>query len=82
MVKLICTLLLSDVCSAGVFALLNALSALRYLQSRITGKQFKTLFLAAVVFSAGMVFVAVVALTYAGVIAPWSGRFYSLYDTG
>ena len=32
--------------------------------------------------SAGLVFAAVVGLTYAGVIAPWSGRFYSLYDTG
>jgi len=32
--------------------------------------------------SAGLVFLAVVGLTYAGLIAPWSGRFYSLWDTG
>ena len=34
------------------------------------------------VFSAALVFVGVVFLTYLGYIAPWSGRFYSLYDTG
>ena len=34
------------------------------------------------VVSAGLVFLAVIVLTYAGYVAPWSGRFYSLYDTG
>ena len=66
----------------GVFLLLNALALLRYLQSSLTGRQFKTVFLAGVVLSAGAVFTGVVLLTYLGYIAPWSGRFYSLYDTG
>ncbi len=48
----------------------------------MTGRQFPTLFLAAVVVSAGLVFLLVVALTYFGYVAPWSGHFYSLYDTG
>ena len=26
--------------------------------------------------------VGIVALTAAGIVAPWSGRFYSLWDTG
>ncbi|CAI8025341.1 Dolichyl-diphosphooligosaccharide--protein glycosyltransferase subunit STT3B [Geodia barretti] len=68
--------------AAGVFLLLNALALLRYLQSSLTGRQFKTVFLAGVVLSAGAVFTGVVLLTYLGYIAPWSGRFYSLYDTG
>ena len=68
--------------AAGVFALLNAYGLLKYLQARLTGKQFRKLFFAAVVASAGVVFVAVVLLTYLGYVAPWSGRFYSLYDTG
>ena len=68
--------------AAGVFALLNAYGALKYLQSHLTGKQFRRLFLTAVVGSAGVVFVSVVGLTYLGYVAPWSGRFYSLYDTG
>lgn len=66
----------------GVFLLLNAMALLKYLQASLTGKQFKTLFYAAVVTSAGTVFAGVVLLTYMGYIAPWSGRFYSLYDTG
>jgi dolichyl-diphosphooligosaccharide--protein glycosyltransferase len=31
---------------------------------------------------AALVFASVVLLTYAGYVAPWSGRFYSLWDTG
>ena len=42
----------------------------------------RRLFFAAIVASAGLVFVAVVLLTYLGYVTPWSGRFYSLYDTG
>lgn len=68
--------------AAGVFILLNAFAVLRYLQASLTGRQFKTLFFAALVFSAGVVFIGVVGLTYMGYVAPWSGRFYSLYDTG
>ena len=68
--------------AAGVFALLNAYGLLKYLQARLTGRQFKKLFFAAVVASAGLVFVLVVLLTYLGYVAPWSGRFYSLWDTG
>ncbi len=68
--------------AAGVFVLLHAYGVLKYLQLRLTGKQFKRLFVSAVVMSAGLVFLAVVALTYLGYVAPWSGRFYSLYDTG
>ena len=66
----------------GVFLLLNAVALLRYMQASLTGSQFKTLFLGGVVLSAGVVFAGVVMLTYMGYIAPWSGRFYSLYDTG
>ena len=68
--------------AAGVFALLNAYGFLKYLQARLTGSQFRQLFFFAVIASAGLVFVSVVALTYLGFVAPWSGRFYSLYDTG
>ena len=35
-----------------------------------------------VTLAAGGVFAAVVGLTMLGVVAPWSGRFYSLWDTG
>lgn len=62
--------------------LLHAFSFLKYIQARLSGKQFRQLFTWLVIVSAGIVFLAVVGLTYAGFVAPWSGRFYSLYDTG
>lgn len=68
--------------SAGVFLLLNAYAFLKYIQNFMTRSDFKTFFLTAVVSAAGVVFLGVVLLTYAGYIAPWSGRFYSLWDTG
>lgn len=60
--------------STGVFLLLNAVGALKYIQSLITKTELKALFLAAAATAAGGVFLAVIGLTYAGVIAPWSGR--------
>merc|ERR1719462_427125 len=68
--------------SAGVFALLQAVAFIKYIQTYLTKKDFKVFFLTAGTIAAGLVFTAVVALTWAGVIAPWSGRFYSLWDTG
>lgn len=67
---------------AGVFVLLNAYAFLRYVQTFISRSEVKVIFIGAVIAVAGAVFMAVVVLTYAGYIAPWSGRFYSLWDTG
>lgn len=53
-----------------------------FIRQQVPNKQFQTLLrsLILIIFaaSAGML----VLLTVSGVIAPWSGRFYSLYDTG
>jgi dolichyl-diphosphooligosaccharide--protein glycosyltransferase len=68
--------------SAGVFALLQAVAFFSYLRQFLTKSDFKVFFLTAGTIAAGLVFTAVVGLTWAGVIAPWSGRFYSLWDTG
>lgn len=68
--------------AAGVFALLNAYAALRYIQSHLTKAEFRYFFIISIVGAAGLVFLTVVGLTWAGFIAPWSGRFYSLWDTG
>ncbi|XP_019630138.1 PREDICTED: dolichyl-diphosphooligosaccharide--protein glycosyltransferase subunit STT3B-like isoform X1 [Branchiostoma belcheri] len=71
--------------SAGVFALLIAYGFLKYLHthlSSLTKSEMRSLFFFAVAASAAAVLMAVVYLTYAGYVAPWSGRFYSLYDTG
>jgi dolichyl-diphosphooligosaccharide--protein glycosyltransferase len=68
--------------SAGVFLLLNAFAFLKYIQSFLTRSEIKMFFFTAITSIAGVVFLGVVLLTYAGYIAPWSGRFYSLWDTG
>lgn len=68
--------------SAGVFALLQAVALLKYLQNFLTKSEFRVFFFFAASVAAGVVFLTVVGLTWAGVIAPWSGRFYSLWDTG
>uniref|UniRef100_A0A8K9UI46 dolichyl-diphosphooligosaccharide--protein glycotransferase n=1 Tax=Oncorhynchus mykiss TaxID=8022 RepID=A0A8K9UI46_ONCMY len=68
--------------AAGVFALLQAYALLQYLKNRLTKQEFQTLFFLGVSLAAGVVFLTVIYLTYTGYIAPWSGRFYSLWDTG
>uniref|UniRef100_A0A8D8V0C3 dolichyl-diphosphooligosaccharide--protein glycotransferase n=2 Tax=Cacopsylla melanoneura TaxID=428564 RepID=A0A8D8V0C3_9HEMI len=70
--------------ASGVFVLILAVGALNYMQSILSKadyKSFKYFFVWATLVAAGVVFLTVVVLTYAGYIAPWSGRFYSLWDT-
>ncbi len=61
--------------SLGVFALLNAVAILRYLQSKLSSSEIKYVFTIGVLIAAAAVFCVVVLLTYAGIIAPWSGRY-------
>lgn len=68
--------------ASGVFALLLAVAVLKHMQSVLSKQEFKKLFLIGGLAAAGVVFLAVVLLTLTGVVAPWSGRFYSLWDTG
>lgn len=68
--------------AAGVFALINAYALLKFIQSFMSRREFRYVFFVGVFGAAGAVFGAVVMLTYFGYIAPWSGRFYSLWDTG
>lgn len=65
-----------------MFALLIAVGVLKFVQSKLTKTEFKYFFFVSALIAAGAVFMTVVGLTYLGVIAPWSGRFYSLWDTG
>lgn len=54
--------------------MLNAVAVMRYLQSKLSSKEIKYVFTIGVLAASAIVFLAVVLLTYAGVIAPWSGR--------
>ncbi|KAF8555683.1 glycosyltransferase family 66 protein [Imleria badia] len=66
----------------GVFGLLQIVAFAQVVRSHISSKQFQQLLFASVVATGILGFVAIVGLTYKGWIAPWTGRFYSLWDTG
>lgn len=67
---------------SGVFGLLQIIAFAQLVRSHVSSKQFNNLlFYGVIVLGVGGVG-AVVGLTYAGWIAPWTGRFYSLWDTG
>lgn len=66
----------------GVFVLLLAVGVLKHLQTILSKTEFKRLFIVGALVAAAVVFLAVVLATMMGVVAPWSGRFYSLWDTG
>ena len=67
--------------AGGVFALIIFVATLRYLRTVLTKTEMKY-FGGVVAVTAGVLLAILVGLTYAGVVAPWSGRFYSLWDTG
>ena len=66
----------------GVFGLIQLVAFVEFIRQQVPNKQFQTLLrsLILVIFAVSMGFL--VLLTVSGVIAPWSGRFYSLWDTG
>ena len=53
-----------------------------YIRQQMPSKQFQTLLRAMVLIVFGGAFGLLVLLTVSGTIAPWTGRFYSLWDTG
>ncbi|RXN35047.1 dolichyl-diphosphooligosaccharide-- glycosyltransferase subunit STT3B [Labeo rohita] len=68
--------------AAGVFVLVQLYSFLQFLRGRLTRQDKQTLFSVGVSVAALLLFVCVVYLSSIGWIAPWNGRFYSLWDTG
>lgn len=73
----------SDHMSAlGVFGLIQLVAFADFVRGFLPGKQFQKLLTAMVMLTFGLGFAGLVLLSVSGVIAPWSGRFYSLWDTG
>ncbi|OAP63564.1 hypothetical protein AYL99_02791 [Fonsecaea erecta] len=66
----------------GIFGLLQLVGFFNFLREQLPGKQFQTLLVALGGTIFAVMFLALVTLTVSGTIAPWSGRFYSLWDTG
>lgn len=67
---------------AGVFGLMQLVGFSEYIRQQMPSKQFQTLLRAMVLIVFGGAFGLLVLLTVSGTIAPWTGRFYSLWDTG
>ncbi|KAH8924920.1 glycosyltransferase family 66 protein [Atractiella rhizophila] len=66
----------------GVFGLLQIVAFVEVVRSHLGTKQFRTFLTAGVVFIGVGGALTLVFLTLKGYIAPWTGRFYSLWDTG
>ncbi|KAG0157370.1 hypothetical protein PDIDSM_4555 [Penicillium digitatum] len=73
----------SDHMSAlGVFGLIQLVAFAEFIRAYLPGKQFQKLLTSMVLLTFGLGLGGLVLLSVSGVIAPWSGRFYSLWDTG
>jgi dolichyl-diphosphooligosaccharide--protein glycosyltransferase len=66
----------------GVFGLLQLVAFVEIVRRLVPGKQFQLLLRTFVVAAFVISFAVLVLLTVSGWIAPWTGRFYSLWDTG
>ncbi|KAI8391839.1 Oligosaccharyl transferase STT3 subunit-domain-containing protein [Radiomyces spectabilis] len=66
----------------GVFGLCQIMGFVQLVRSHVQAQQFQVLLKAFVAVSFVCGFAALVLLTLGGYIAPWTGRFYSLWDTG
>ena len=66
----------------GIFGLIQLVGFFTFLRNQLPGKQFQTLLVGLGGAILGVGVLGLVLLTVSGTIAPWSGRFYSLWDTG
>ncbi|KZF23899.1 glycosyltransferase family 66 protein [Xylona heveae TC161] len=66
----------------GVFGLLQVVAFVDFVRQQLPSRQFQTLLRTLVLVIFAVSLGALVLLTVSGVIAPWTGRFYSLWDTG
>ncbi|KAI1386998.1 glycosyltransferase family 66 protein [Hypoxylon trugodes] len=66
----------------GIFGFLQLVAFLEYVRSAVPSRQFQTFLYVGLGGVFGVALLTLVGLTSFGYIAPWSGRFYSLWDTG
>ncbi|KAH3688912.1 hypothetical protein WICPIJ_000085 [Wickerhamomyces pijperi] len=65
----------------GVFGLIQIVAFGDYIRSKVPSKKFKSVLIVAIFLIIAVGILGLFGLTYAGLIAPWTGRFYSLWDT-
>ncbi|RDX54101.1 oligosaccharyl transferase STT3 subunit [Lentinus brumalis] len=66
----------------GVFGLLQIVAFAELVRAHVSSKQFQSILFGSVIVIGVLGVFAFAGLTYKGWIAPWTGRFYSLWDTG
>ncbi|KAF8888112.1 oligosaccharyl transferase STT3 subunit [Infundibulicybe gibba] len=66
----------------AVFGLLQIVAFAQLVRSHVSSAEFQRILFVAVIATGLLGTAAFGALTYKGWIAPWTGRFYSLWDTG
>ncbi|SCU84606.1 LAFA_0D10902g1_1 [Lachancea sp. 'fantastica'] len=65
----------------GVFGLTQIVALGSFVKSQVSWAKFKTVMVVSIAFILAVGIFGLFALTYFGYIAPWTGRFYSLWDT-
>ena len=60
--------------SIGVFGLLNIVAIMGYLRSKLSATELKYVFTAGGLAIGAVILGGAILLSYAGVVAPWSGR--------
>ena len=64
-----------------MFGLLQLVGFTDFIRGFLPGKHFQRLLTTLILAVFGVAFLGLILLTVSGVIGPWSGRFYSLWDT-
>ena len=76
------TLIYGSLTNTGVFGLLQLVAFAEFVRQQVPNKQFQTLLRSMILAIFAVSLGGLVLLTVSGTIAPWTGRFYSLWDTG
>merc|ERR1712223_1888641 len=66
--------------SLGVFGLCQIVSFIDYLRANMSKENFSVLFKTLSMGVAGIIGIGLAVMTLSGKVAPWTGRFYSLWD--
>lgn len=65
----------------GVFGLIQIVAFGSFIKSQVSSEKFKVVMVVSLVLILTLGVIGLFSLTYFGFIAPWTGRFYSLWDT-
>ncbi|CCE65299.1 hypothetical protein TPHA_0K01660 [Tetrapisispora phaffii CBS 4417] len=65
----------------GVFGLIQIVAFGNFVKSQVSSNKFRAIMIVSMIIILSVGVIGLFTLTYFGFIAPWTGRFYSLWDT-